>query len=745
MSKPALRIGSAALALVAGLAASQASAQDTQQQASDDDKVILVTAQKREQELIEVPQSMSVVGGDTLEEQHADEFSDYLKLVPGLNLDQSRPGQGRLVMRGVNTDSVASTVGIYMDETPFGSSSGLVNGAVLAADFDTFDLDRIEVLRGPQGTIYGASSLSGVLKFVTNEPSTGGVEARGRGGLEFTDGGAASYYGNLMVNIPLADWAAFRASGTYRHHGGFIDSIGVAGSDIQDDINDANTFGGRASLLLTPSDTISLRFTAVAQNIEADAPSFVESDPDTLEILHGGLTQSQFIPSFSDLHYRVYNATGTVDLGFAELTSSTSYSTQKQRLQTDYTFALSGLIEAFFGEPNEFFQKQRTNSEKFTQELRLSGETELLDWLIGGFYTEEDGLIEQDFIASTPGTTTPIPGVPTLGFVFLDSSYREEAAFANVTVHLGERVHVDVGGRYSHNKQSAHQVTDGALVQGFTDYGITESSENVFTYSLAPRFEISDDASVYLRVAKGFRPGGPNVLLPGAPAAFRTYESDSVISYEAGLKAQTPDRMFSVDLAAFHIDWDNIQLFVSDPSGFNFNGNGGKAESDGFEFTLGANPLEGLDLNLNGAYTNARLTTDTEIGGLSGDKLPFTPRFSAAFNADYSFPLTDEADAHVGGSLRHVTSQSGGFDEDFRLANGRQRRISGYDVLDLSAGLDFGRFNIQAYVQNLANSRGRTSTTGTAVFGGFPLFPGGAIGTGVLRPRTFGISVGAEM
>jgi iron complex outermembrane recepter protein len=686
-----------------------------------------------------------VVGGETLEEQHADEFSDYLKLVPGLNLDQSRPGQGRLVMRGVNTDSVASTVGIYMDETPFGSSSGLVNGAVLAADFDTFDLDRIEVLRGPQGTFYGASSLSGVLKFVTNEPSTGAVEARGRGGLEFTDGGATSYYGNLMFNVPLADWAAFRASGTYRRHGGFIDSIGVAGSDIEDDINDANTFGGRASLLLTPSDTISLRFTAVAQNIEADAPSFVESDPDTLEILHGGLTQSQFIPSFSDLHYRVYNATGTVDLGFAELTSSTSYGTQKQRLQTDYTFALSGLIEAFFGEPNEFFQAQRTNSEKFTQELRLSGETELLDWLIGGFYTEEDGLIEQDFIASTPGTTTPIAGVPTLGFVFLDSSYREEAAFANVTVHLGERVHVDVGGRYSHNKQTAHQVTDGALVQGFTDYGITESSENVFTYSLAPRFEISDDASVYLRVAKGFRPGGPNVLLPGAPAAFRTYESDSVVSYEAGLKAQTPDRMFSLDVAAFHIDWDNIQLFVSDPSGFNFNGNGGKAESDGFEFTLGANPLEGLDLNLNGAYTNARLTTDTEIGGLSGDKLPFTPRFSAAFNADYTFPLTDEADAHIGGSLRHVTSQSGGFDEDFRLANGRQRRISGYDVVDLSAGLDFGRFNIEAYVQNLANSRGRTSTTGTAVFGGFPLFPGGAIGTGVLRPRTFGISVGAEM
>jgi outer membrane receptor protein involved in Fe transport len=151
MRKPALRIGSAALALVAGVAASQATAQDTPAQTVADDKVILVTAQKRTQELVDVPQSLSVVSGATLEEQHANSFADYLKLVPGLQLDQSRPGQGRLIVRGVNADGVASTIGVYMDETPFGSSSGLVNAAVLAGDFDTFDLDRIEVLRGPQG------------------------------------------------------------------------------------------------------------------------------------------------------------------------------------------------------------------------------------------------------------------------------------------------------------------------------------------------------------------------------------------------------------------------------------------------------------------------------------------------------------------------------------------------------------------------------------------------------------------
>src|SRR6478735_6088006 len=339
MSKSVLRVSSAGFAIAMGLCAVQASAQDTPTTAGDGE-TILVTAQKRSQELIDVPQSVTVVSGATLEDQHADNFQDYLKLVPGLQLDQSRAGQGRLILRGVNTEGVASTIGVYMDETPFGSSSGLVNGAVLAGDFDTFDLARIEVLRGPQGTFYGASSLSGVLKFVTAEPSTSGLEVRGRAGVEFTEGGDASGYGNLVVNVPIADIAAVRASGFYRSTGGFIDSVGAGGSDVEENINDSKSYGGRASLLLTPADGIDLRFTAVLQNIDADAPSLVQADPETLEMFNGGYTQSQFVPSYSDLRYRVYNATGDFDLGFGTLTSSTSYGTQKQDLLTDYTFPL---------------------------------------------------------------------------------------------------------------------------------------------------------------------------------------------------------------------------------------------------------------------------------------------------------------------------------------------------------------------------------------------------------------------
>jgi outer membrane receptor protein involved in Fe transport len=746
MNKSMFRFTSAALAVAASLAANPVWAQDTAA-TEDDDRVILVTAEKRTQALTEVPQSISVVSGDTLEEQHASTFSDYLKLIPGLQLDQSRQGQGRLIIRGVNTDGVASTVGVYMDETPFGSSSGLVNAAVLAGDFDVFDLDRIEVLRGPQGTFYGASSLSGVLKFVTNGPSTEAVELRGRVGVETTDGGDEGYLGNLMVNVPLSGKAAFRASGSYHKYGGFIDSVGIGGSDLEKNINDAESYSGRASLLLMPTETIDIRLTAVAQDIRADAPSLIEANANTLQILHGGLTQAQFVPSFSNLKYRVYNGTVTADLGFADLTSSTSYATQRQRLQIDYTNALSPLIQGIFKVPNEFFQGQRTENEKFTQEVRLSGESSDFDWLVGAYYTDEEGLIQQDFNAVTPGTTTPIAGLPLLGLATIDSDYEEIAAFANATVHLGERFEIGLGGRYSENNQSAHQVTDGILAGGFNDLPVFKSDEDVFTYSVAPRFELSDDVSLHARLAKGFRPGGPNIIPPGAPANIpTTYKSDSVISYEAGLKGQSADGVFYFDLAAFYIDWSNIQLLVTDTaSGFNFNGNGSKAKSEGVEFTVTANPILGLDLSLNGAYTNARLTEDTDIGGLDGDRLPFSPKFALSLLADYSFAVSDTAEAHVGGSVRHLSSQSAGFDETYRLANGHQRIVHGYDTVDLSAGVDFGRVSLDAFVRNLTNSTGRTSITGTTVFGAFPIYPGGAIGTGVIRPRTFGVTLGVEL
>lgn len=704
---------------------------------------VIVTAQKRAEALIEVPLSISVVGGDVLERNNAVNFQDYLKLVPGLQLNQDTPGNGRLVMRGVNTGSVAATVAVYVDETPFGSSTGLVNGGVLAGDFDAFDMQRIEVLRGPQGTLYGANSLAGVLKFATNPPRTDRFETRMRVGVESVEDGDMGYSGTAMVNVPLSETFAIRATGYYRELPGFIDSIGTAGSDRAKDINDSESYGGRVSALYKPSDAFSLRLTAIQQNIETGASTTVESNADTLDTLYSRFTQSQFVPEYNDIDYTIYNAVMDIDLGFATLTSSTSYNELESPFRVDQTTQFSSLIEPFVG-PNEFQQLQTTKYDKFTQELRLASPTgDVFDWLIGAYFTREEGDIIQHFEALVPGTSTLIPGQPQLGDLTLHSEYEEIAAFVSGTIHFGERFDVTLGGRYSENDQQAKQDAIGLLAGGPTGVSFprADSTEDVFTYSVSPKLKFGDNASLYARVASGFRPGGPNVLPPGAPAGVPlSYESDSLTSYEVGYKRESASRTYSIDLSAFHIDWEDIQLF-SRVNNFGVNVNAGGATSNGIEATFNARPTDALSLSLNAAYTDTELDDDTGplVGGAKGDALPYTPELSVGLNADYEWSVGGDATAFVGGSVRYLSDQNGAFDFEFRTANGRQREIPSYEVVDLRAGVNFGRYSIELYGKNVTDSDGRTST------GTLGIYPNGALGTGVIRPRTVGLAFGFSM
>ena len=749
IQRPALLISTAMAAL---LGCAPAYAQDTEVKS---DEEIVVTAQKREQSIIDVPQSITVVGGDTLEQNQAISFPDYLKLVPGLQLDQATPGAGRLILRGLNTGGVASTVAVYVDETPFGSSTALANGGVLAGDFDTFDVQRIEVLRGPQGTIYGANSLGGLLKFVTNEPSTSGVEVRVRGSAEATKGGDMSYHGNAMINLPLGDKVALRVSGFYNKLGGFIDSIGTTDTDAfgytltadtEDNINGYESYGGRASILIRPSETFDIRLTAYAQNIRADASSVVESNPDSLETLYGRPTQSQFSNSYVNVDYRLYNGVFNVDLGGVTLTSSTSYSTQNQTFRDDATYNLSGIVRALLGAPaNEFFLDQHTNNRKITQEVRLTSEAGgTVEWLVGGYYNNEKALIQQDFGAVQPGTEIAIPFPFVLGHVTLDSTYEEYAGFANATVHLGDRFDVDLGGRYSHNSQVADQGAAGVLAGNVPINSNLTSSDDVFTFSVAPKYKFSERATLYARVAKGYRPGGPNIIAPNAPANTPiSFEPDTVISYEVGFKGETADRTLGLDVSVFHIDWSNIQLLTV-INGFGLNINGSSAVSDGVEFTAFLRPIPGFTASVNGAWTDARLTGDTppEVGGLKGDRLPFTPPISFAINADYEFGIGNDATAYLGGSIRVLGQQSGDYDATFRAANGRHRQVMSYEVIDLRAGASFGDFGIEVFARNLTNREGRTST-GALTASGLPTTPNGALETGIIRPRTIGVTFSA--
>ena len=728
---------------------------------------ITVTAQKRTEAIADIPASVTVVPGQLLEQQRVDDFKDLLPLVPGLSITETRPGSTRVTLRGINTGGVASTIGVYFDDVPFGSSTGLANGSISAGDFDTFDVARVEVLRGPQGTLYGASSLGGVLKYVPNRPRTDRFQARLLGSAETVDNGDPGYSVTGMANVPLGAKAAVRASGFYRFDSGFIDSIGnnpvpslatpgvniIGGTRVASGLNALDRFGGRLAVLVQPSERFSFTLGAQIQDIDTDASSVVDADPRSLEPLNPTPVQSSYQKEFNDTKYRVYNGTLDGDLGPARLQSVTSYGTFETDFQSDLAIAtnltggppLSALVTQLFGNartrPLSAVLPQTTSTDKFTQELRLvSVKGKAVDWLVGGYYTNEDSAIKQKITAVEAGTDNVATGIPILADVALDSTYEEIAGFANATWHATTRFDLALGGRLSHNKQVASQRSDGPLAGGPARFDDVKSSESPFTFSFAPRLEIGKSASIYGRVATGFRPGGPNVLPPAAPASVpRTYDSDRLTSYEVGLKAggRTADK-FSLELAGYYLDWKDIQLFLI-VNNFGINGNGGTAASKGFEIAASAFPTSGLTLSLNGAYTNAKLTQDTSasVGGKDGDPLPYVPDWSFGLNADYEWTLKGATRAYVGGSLGYTGDRPVAFNN--RAADGSIRRADSYVSLNVRAGAYHGRWSVELYGKNLTNDLGVTNI-GTAG----PL-PNGALGLSLTRPRTIGLSVGTRL
>jgi outer membrane receptor protein involved in Fe transport len=432
----------------------------------------------------------------------------------------------------------------------------------------------------------------------------------------------------------MGDQFAVRATGFYREDQGYIDSIGnnpiptltdpnvnvLEGTLVEDGINWLDTYGARIQALYQPSDRFSINLMALMQDINSGAPNTVDGDASTLVEENSDPVQSRYQEQFTDIAYRIYSGTLDWDFGGASLQSVTSYGTFEQDFQLDAAIAapltgrlpLSSLLTFIFDDPNtpeiapllSAILPQITSTDKLTQEFRLlSKDSDTFEWLIGAYYADEESLIDQTILAVEPGTQNLIAGFPTLAIANISSKYEEIAVFANATWHMTDRFELSAGARQSQNDQSAIQNTDGPLAGGSLVTINASSSESPFTWSFSPRFEFTDNTSAYLRVATGFRPGGPNVLPPTAPPGTPTsYDSDSLTSYELGLKTASSGGLFAVDIATYYLDWDDIQLFAT-VNGFGVNANGGTAVSKGAEFTASLFPTDGFTLSLNGAYT----------------------------------------------------------------------------------------------------------------------------------------------
>ena len=683
--------------------------------AADD---IVVTAQKREQRLIDVPQSVSVIGSDLLRQTHADRLDDYLSRVPSAAINEAQAGQARIILRGINTGSDAATVATYIDETPYGSATSLANGGTLAPDFDPSEVQRIEVLRGPQGTLYGANSLGGLVKFVTVAPSTDAVHVFGQAGFEDIDHGGVGYSFRGALNLPISSDLAVRGSGFYRKDSGYIDDPNQG-----KDVNEVRSYGGRASILYHPDEALTLRATALIQNLASDAPNAYDADPITLSPTLGRYTQSHIVAEPSDVKYRVYNGTGSYDFGPVTFLSSTSQGNLRQALVQDAT--------ALFGAPSDV--NEDVIQHRFTEEARLaSSRPGFFEWTLGGFYTRERNAIRQNLGLNdaTTGAIT-MPGLETVNF---RSRYREIAGFASGTFHFTPKLDLTLGGRYSHNKQDSTETIGGALVPPPGLLFTGNSSDNVFTYSVAPSFKPNDHLTFYARVARGYRPGGPNVLpaiaVPGDVP--RSFSPDRTTNYEVGVKSELLDRKLSLELTGFWIDWSRIQLLAS-VDGFGVNINGGDARSRGIEAAATLKPTSGLTLSANGAYIDAYLRNDvTGFGAESGDHLPYTARFSGTVSAEYERPLTDRINGEGGVSWRYT----GHRESAFQLPPLGQHRLGGFSQVDAHAGVTFGHFRLDAFVRNLTDSHGITDVAGAGSA------ENGAVSVAIIRPRSFGATFG---
>ena len=740
-----LMAGAAFVTLIAAVSATQAAAADApasgSAQSAQQVSEVVVTAQKRSERLLNVAAPVTALSAAELIRSGAVKLEDYAAKVPGLNLISDRTGETQIVLRGVTTGSpVSSTVATYVDDTPYGSSTSAALGGWLQPDLDPSDIQRVEVLRGPQGTLYGASALGGLIKYVTKQPSLTDVGGRVEFDGSTVDHGGDGYGVRGMLNVPLAaDTLALRVSAYDRRDPGYIDNPQLGLSNV----NATQVDGGRASLLWKPTDTFTVTLSAVLQDLKSNGSSDEDVDVNggSITPVAGSLKQVRYTTEPLNLNDRVYSGTVNDDLGWASLTSITSYSTLHQTGDVDETQTFGAIGALLTGIPNFGTSTGSVlNQDKWTEEVRLASPSgQKLEWLTGLFFDRETS--NRDEPTSTFSTVTGASLLPpnTLFFANLQSRYTEYAVYGDVTYHFTPQFDLQAGLRYSHNDQTFSLAETGIFVGGPSAQA-GDSADNSLTFLVTPRYKIDDNNMVYGRIASGYRPGGPNAPTPsdlaaGVPAA---YKPDTLTDYEVGYKASLADHKLTLDLSAFYIDWQDIQI-ETDFGGITSNGNGGTATSDGIEASAVLTPFHGLTLSGNAAYTDAHLTEDAPgVNGRNGDELPNVPKWSGNLSADYDFPIAGGSSGFVGGTVRYLGDRASGFVTGSPVGFDRPT-LPAYTTVDLRAGVTHDRVSLELYVKNVGDSHGLNNITSLALSGYTNPFT-----AAVIQPRTVGMSVSAS-
>jgi outer membrane receptor protein involved in Fe transport len=720
---------------------------------------VIVTATKRTENVQNVPASITAVNTQSLAKAGIVKLEDYVARIPGLSITMIDPGSMQIALRGITSgeNEASPTTSIYVDEAPFGSVNAYAAGGDLTPDLDPAELSQIEVLKGPQGTLYGASAVGGVVKFDTKAVDLDRYSGEVTAGGEVNSEGPAGYTFRGLINAPVVkDVLGVRLSAFTREDPGYVKNL-LTGKYQ----NDSKVEGGRFDLFWKPTSHISVDVWALIHNVIDDGTTAVDVDRTTLQPLYGPDTLKAYVEQPSKFQFEVYNATVKGQWGALNLTSSTTYQNIRGIAYGDATQGSGGIatIAAFgaFGVVPDAANTVLQNSlaskvRRFSQEFRASDTffNGRLDAQAGLFFTHENDLLTipgyflYDKTTGAPITPNYFLGAAPILSAEIASHYTEYSGYADLDLHITDKLDVMGGVRESSNSQRFFEFYGGtyiAIVNFLVpphipfptlSYGSSSTGKD-FNYLVTPRYKFDDNNMVYARFANGYRPGGANAFPPnlGLPL---TFQPDTVTSYEAGYKGQWFDRTLTIDGALFWNQWNQIQIQTTAGAGFQGFINGGAARTRGAELSTLWRPIHGLTLGLNGAYTEANLTSDAKAaGGANGDRLPMVPKWTGAFTADYTWPIVDGWTGDIGGSVNYIGSRISGFVGNAQVGTGYGVPVPSFTTVNFNASVTHGPVTLEAFIRNIGNSHGIVYVPVLA-----PPVLTNYQHTSVIPPRTFG-------
>ncbi|WP_232476248.1 TonB-dependent receptor [Flavisphingomonas formosensis] len=741
----------AAVASGTALQADIARAQDVS--ATADEGEILVTALKRSTAIQETPISISAVTGEAIANSGVQSIADLGATTPGLNFVDGGPSQRRVVIRGIQGPG-EPMIGTYYDETPVTGMIGASNDAGGSTpELRLFDVNRVEVLRGPQGTLYGSGSMGGTLRVIYNKPALDKVEGMADASLSNTHEGGWNYEVNGMVNVPLAtDKVGLRAVAFYRKQDGFIDNkvLGI------NNINQQKSYGGRFLLRMVPSERWTIDIAGYFNHADTDTSTW------TLQA--GKYVADAYTRQPVRDNVQLYSVTSSYDLDFATLTASGSYMHRTLSSVSDVSRYIRGQrtparcatlvgggaacsadqLTNFYAlvdgqSTSALFPQQEMDA--WTAELRLSSSGKgPLNWTVGGFYSDRNIVVTNPQVNADPATGKIIYPLEYATVRNIDDTLTQLAGFGEVSWDITDKLNLTGGARYFHYEKDIFGSTPipsilvGARITPRTE---VKSSENGWVFKANASYKITRDIMVYGEAAQGFRPGGANQVL-GLDAAFTAYDSDSLWNYELGVKSSLFDRKMTLNVDVFQIDWSRMQVTLRTPNGaFSYIGNAGKARVRGVEAETSIRPASGLTLLGNISYIDAKLTENQNTGvtatsGLKGDRIPYVPRLMGGASAQYSWPLN----AKLSGFARADFNYVGSSWSDFRPNYVYARHVDDYALVNARLGVEQpdNKWGVYLFVTNLFDATAITRQTSSAIAVGRTLVTSAT-------PRTIGVNV----